>query len=314
MKQVIKHFYGFEEMNLKSDNDAYYFAYNNKLYYFVPFGRKESEIKDIINVINELKRINFLCHDIIYNKFNKAITVNNNKSYILLNVSKKFDLEISIFDMINTNKRLRLSDNQKKFYKNNWKSLWENKIDYFEQQIRMYGKDKDGILNTFSYYIGLAETAIEYVAQVEKNFYQRDNDLIVLSHRRIFWPNYGLNYLNPISFLLDLEVRDYAEYFKSAFFKNINIKEIKEEFSSFLKIVNLGEYSYNMLFARFLFPSNYFDIFEKLMEGDAGEEELINVVNNSHEYEKFLCFIFDELSKYTRLIRVPWIVNKKIIN
>ena len=49
--------------------------------------------------------------------------------------------------------------------------------------------------------------------------YGGDAYRIVLSHRRVFYPNYKLNYLNPLSFVFDLEVRDVAEYLKAMFFK-----------------------------------------------------------------------------------------------
>lgn len=309
MEHIIKYFYDFDVVNLKKDNTAYSFEWDNNLYYFVMFERKESDLKEIIKIINDFKLLKFACHDIIFNKFRQVVTNYNNKKYVMLKVFGRINSEISIFDMVDINNKLHSLSIENDNYKNNWKSLWETKINYFEKQLRNYCKNKNGILNTFSYYIGLAENAIEYVSRVEKNYSIGMYDYVSVSHRRIFWPNYSLNYLNPLSFLIDLEVRDYAEYFKNAFFENI---DIRKEFISFLKIVNLGEYSYHMFFARFLFPTYYFDVFEKLIDEELCEEKLINIVNKSQKYEEFLCFVFNEINKRSKLISIPWLITKKL--
>src|SRR5699024_9169729 len=146
-----------------------------------------------------------------------------------------------------------LNNYNSKLYRNNWENLWMQKVDYFEYQIRELGLDKQVIKNSFSYYIGLAENAISYVHNVKLKYPSQGT--IVLSHRRIFYPNYKLNYLNPLSFIFDLEVRDIAEYLKAMFFSEDDESEVLEELKSFLKIKRLTIYEYNMLYARLLYPS-----------------------------------------------------------
>ena len=86
----------------------------------------------------------------------------------------------------------------------------------FEYQVRELGLDKKVIQESFSYYLGLAENAISYVNNTTLK-YNSFNSKVTLSHRRIFYPNFKINFLNPLSFIFDLEVRDIAEYLKAMF-------------------------------------------------------------------------------------------------
>ena len=186
--------------------------------------------------------------------------------------------------------------------------MWSKKIDYFEYQIRELGKGKEGILNSFSYYVGLAENAIAYVNQTKRTYNREPIDIISLSHRRIFMPNIKLNYFNPLSFIFDLEVRDVAEYIKSLFFYG---EGAYDELELFLKLRTLSIYGYQMLYARLLYPSYYFDLYEKIMIEKCTQEELIKIISKKDEYEMFLQQVYHLISKYVRIDGIGWIINKK---
>lgn len=309
MIQIIKYYYGIEINEYKIDNNAYFFYYNDECFYFVLYERANNDIQDIIQISKNLKLLNINYHNIILNKFNNIISVYGGKNYILLKVDKFYFEDLCSIDMVNINNKIILSGEKRKLYKNNWKELWGNKIEYFESQIRDYGKDKKYILDTFSYYVGLAENAIEYVNRVNKWHNISDMDKITCCHRRIFYPNYKLNYLNPLSLIIDLEVRDYAEYFKSAFFKG---EDIKREFVSFLKLVKMGNYSYNLFFARLLFPTYYFDAYEMVMKNKVNDKEIVDIVNKKEQYEDFIRFAYNEINKYSMLIEIPWLTKRKL--
>ncbi len=304
MKQILKYYYNIEIDDFEMENNVCFFNLNKSNFYLVPFTRDENNLIDIIEVSKEMIHRKIDCHNIILNRFNKALTQFNNINYILLNVGKNFDDDINIFDMHFINQKLRVNNDLQKKYKNNWQNNWSHNIDYFEMQIRNYGKLKTGILNTFSYYTGMAEIAIEYAGFANTNFIIDEGDYISLSHRRIFYPNYKLNYLNPISFIFDLEIRDYAEYFKTRFFYEENVYQ---ELTSFFKTVKFGAYSYNMFYARLLYPSYYFDLYEKVLIEGKSEESLINIVSKQKEYERFLHFAYNEISKYAPIKKISWL-------
>jgi len=131
-------------------------------------------------------------------------------------------------------------------------------------------------------------------------------DKIVLSRKRIMSPNYSLNYFNPLSFIFDLEVRDITEYIKSSFFDN---GDAYLDLESYLKSTKLTIYSYNMLFARLLFPSYYFDIYEKVVNKDVSSEKLLKIINKANEYEIFLKKAYVLISTYAPLENIEWIKN-----
>ena len=210
--------------------------------------------------------------------------------------------------MVKISEKLVLNNNKSNLYRNNWGTLWSEKIDYFEYQVRELSIEKDVVKNSFSYYVGMAENAISYVNNTNMK-YGMDVYRIVLSHRRVFYPNYKLNYLNPLSFVFDLEVRDIAEYLKAMFFKK-DISFCLDELSSYLKIRHLSLYEYQMLYARLLYPTYYFDVYESVMNKNGDEEELVNIIKKCDSYEEFLKNAYLEISKYAKIDKIEWIINQ----
>lgn len=308
MKEYIYYYYNLEIENIESNNSYYSFFYQNNLYYLVFFNRSDEELKEIIQISAELKQKGIFVHDIIFNKFLLPISKIGNYNYILFKINGNKDEEFDIFDINNFNERLVLISNKSKLYRNNWGELWSRKIDYLELQLSEIGKDKEIILNSFSYYIGLAENAISYVNrtnEVLKNHLYK----VTLSHRRIFYPNKLLNYLNPLSFIFDLDVRDVAEYLKVMFF---NDEDAYLELITYLRISKLSNYSYHMLFARLLYPSYYFDLYEDIMNNDTKQENLMKIINKVNEYEEFLYRAYLEISNYVKLEKIDWIIKKEL--
>lgn len=308
MKDIINFYYNLNVLSVEDLDTIYSFNYMNDKFYLVPLKRTELELIDLINISKELKLKGIECHDIILNKYGKIITNIYDINYVLLKPVGNIYKEYDISDMIKLNNNLILSPKKSQLYRNAWAKLWSAKIDYLEYQIHELGKNKEIILDSFSYYIGLAENAISYVNKANEQYKQTPLDRICLSHRRIKYPNYQLNYFNPLSFIFDLEVRDLAEYIKSAFFLNQDaLSYLKEA----LKITRLSIYSLELLYARLIYPSYYFDIYETIMNDKDDEEKLIPVIEKADSYENFLKQAYIEISKYGKIESIDWILNKK---
>ena len=308
MKEQINYYYGMNIEEVEDWGKVYHFTYQDSLFYFVPFKRSEKELNDILKICQELSLKNIFCHEIIVNRFHKYLTNVYQENYILLRIVTTPDLEYDIFDMLKINQQLVLKQDNLKLYHNEWALMWSKKIDYFEYQVHELGKDKPFLLDTFSYYVGLAENAIAYLNVTISKYHPLESDKVVLSHKRVTYPNYALNYLNPLSFIFDLEVRDMAEYLKSSFFKGENSLNILE---SILKMRNYSLYSLNMLYARLLYPTYYFDIYEKIMNDQEKENALDIIVDKALDYEKFLKDSWYLLSKYGPIERIEWILIEK---
>ena len=307
MKETLEYYYNLDIDNLEELDGKYHFKIENQDFFFVFYNRGLEELEDIIGVCNEmfLKGINV--HEVIRNRDNSFLTKVNEYNYILFKVNNLSE-EYDIFDMVNISNKLVLNNNKSSLYRNNWGSLWSDKIDFFEYQVRELGVEKNVVKSSFSYYVGLAENAISYVNNAVLKYGGVSSGRIVLSHRRVFFPNYRLNYMNPLSFVFDLEVRDVAEYLKSMFFKN-DIEYCLDELKSYLSIRKLNIYEYHMFYARLLYPSYYFDVYDSVMNKNTNEEELVRIVKRSNDYEKFLKKTYLEISKYVRLDKIDWIIE-----
>lgn len=307
MKETLEYYYNLDIDNLEELDGKYHFKIENQDFFFVFYNRGLEELEDIIGVCNEmfLKGINV--HEVIRNRDNSFLTKVNEYNYILFKVNNLSE-EYDIFDMVNMSNKLVLNNNKSSLYRDNWGSLWSDKIDFFEYQVRELGVEKNVVKSSFSYYVGLAENAISYVNNAILKYGGVSSGRIVLSHRRVFYPNYKLNYMNPLSFVFDLEVRDVAEYLKSMFFKK-DIEYCLDELKSYLSIRKLNIYEYHMFYARLLYPSYYFDVYDSVMNKNVNEEELVKIVKRSNDYEKFLKKTYLEISKYVRLDKIDWIIE-----
>lgn len=307
MKETLEYYYGLDIESIEELDGKYHFKIENQDYFFVFYNRGIEELEDIINVSNEMVKKGINVHKILINRNNSFLTKVGEYNYILFAVSN-LNEEYDIFDMVKISEKLVLNNNKSNLYRNNWGTLWSEKIDYFEYQVRELSIEKDVVKNSFSYYVGMAENAISYVNNTNMK-YGGDAYRIVLSHRRVFYPNYKLNYLNPLSFVFDLEVRDIAEYLKAMFFKK-DISFCLDELSSYLKIRHLSLYEYQMLYARLLYPTYYFDIYESVMNKNGDEEELVNIIKKCDSYEEFLKKAYLEISKYAKIDKIEWIINQ----
>ena len=78
----------------------------------------------------------------------------------------------------------------------------------------------------------------------------------------------------------------------------------------FLSNNKLTSYSYHMLYARLLYPSYYFDLYEDVMNNNGDNKNIINIISKVHNYEVFLKKAYYEINKYTHLERIDWILKE----
>lgn len=306
MKNIIESFYNFNNFELNITNKIGYFKYNYHDFIFVPYNRPKEDLEILYNVSLELQKKYIPIHSFIMNNKKELLTSFEDQEYILMMLNYNKNTDINLYDMINLSNNLTINNQNSKLYRNNWGELWAHKIEYFEYQMSKLSKNKKLILNSFSYYLGLAENAIEYYNETNKHFY--NNEQLTLSHRRLFSPNYALNYFNPLSFIFDYKSRDIAEYIKNFYFNNdITIEELE---IFFLKN-NFSNFEANLLFARLLYPSYYFDIYEQVMNSNEDENKLIKIIDKSLDYELFLNDIYSIMIKKNNLLKVDWLIKNQ---
>ena len=64
-----------------------------------------------------------------------------------------------------------------------------------------------------------------------------------------------------------------------------------------------------MFYARLLYPTYYFDVFENIIDDEEDEKNLDKIVSKSHEYELFLKDVYIFLSKSYYMPEITWIIK-----
>ena len=298
MINLLKYNYNIDIEKYQTVKNGISFYINYEKFYLYEFNRVP---RDIELIYNEINGKNTRYHQIIKNRFGELLTDDNNKKYILIKVNGPENNEVDIYDILNSTGSTYRENND--LNRMEWGKLWSEKVDYLEYQVSELGLGHPIIIKSFSYYVGLAENAIEYF-----NYLKTDDVQLVLSHKRLTYPCSTLEFNNPLSLVIDYRVRDISEYIKSKFFCGDNVvTDIKKIISKNI----FSEIEYNLLFDRLLFPSYYFDELSAILEGTQNDDDLIKYTSKIHKYEIFLKKVYELFSKQTNLLKVDWIIKKQ---
>ena len=292
MKNTINYYYNIMPLSIHQFNENYIITINNYKYIFMPF---YGNINNLILIYNFLTTNNIYCHEIIYNKDQNIITNIKNKPYVLLKVHYNNNM------LINENNIISYNFQKKKKKKCNWYQLWCQKLDYYECQIREYGKKHPIIRNSFGYYNGLCETAISLLANTKIK-----NINMYINHQRIQNNMNELEFYNPLNLVIDTKTRDISEYYKNKFFLEENIIN---DIDKYIKNSNLNYDEMILFYTRLIYPSYYFDTYDKIIQGKIKEEKLLFYINQSNKYEQFLKKIYLIINKYYKLPEIEWIIK-----
>jgi spore coat protein YutH len=307
MNNYINYYYNIYPDSIREQDKNYYFSYENELYYLIIFDRPLEDASYLYQLNVEMIKRGSLVHEIILNKDKNIVTFIDDVPYILMriyvNINKKSNLsEITFISLNNINIK-----NNKVLDRSDWVTLWSAKIDYFEYQISQVGKKYPIICEYLSYYIGLAENAISYVKNTIIDLKPGEYDGLTLCHKRIKAKDTVFDLYNPISFIIDYPVRDLGEYIKTEFF---NDNDIWTELDEYFKNCDLSLYSKRLLYARLLFPSYFFDVYEDIVEGKIKEDDILKIVDKAKEYEEFLVELHTFINRENLVPQLDWL-NKK---
>ena len=305
MNNVISYYYGINVLDIYDLGSMYYFNYDNKNYYLMPFNRDYNDIKGIIDLCLELKKRNVLTNEIMINKFNMYLTPINKNYYVLLKDNSS-DNPVTMNDIFYIQNNTLGIVGSKNLYRTDYIKLWESKIDYYEDKVREIHGKYINIDKSIDYYIGLSENAVVYLINNEIKISN-----VVLSHRRINISKGGIDFYNPINYVIDNRTRDFSEYIKDMFF-NDNLSF--EMFINYLEYMRFDRDEYILFIGRMLFPSYYFDLVDRIIDNNENDIILEGIINKQDEYINFIRDIFNYLIKVKR-INIPyieWIIKKNI--
>ena len=293
IENLLLYFYNIKPSNLNCNNNNYSFYVDYNLYYLVKIIRPSEDILIINKIISSY---NNLYHKIIINKFGLYISDLKKEKYVLLKTVYPIYQEIDLMDIVRNQKTVQ---NYKVLNRTNYEELWSSKVDYLEYQVKELGIKHKTIQKSFNYYVGLAENAVHYF-----NLINTSNEKLVISTKRVYYPNYSKDYYNPINIVIDYRIRDIAEYIKSSFFKG---NDILNEVNRLIELNILNNVEYSLLYARLLFPTYYFDKVSYILENNQDDDILIEILDKASMYEELLNKIYIMINKKTAITAIDWL-------
>lgn len=306
MNNVLDYYYNLHPNELILKDGKYFFEYLDRNYVFEPFIRPITDIDALYNINKQMIERNILVHKIIPNIENKVLTFVNNLSYVLMEIFINKDVRINLPEVCYINNNSILIECDKVLNRTDWVTLWETKNDYFETQINEIGRRYPNLCTYANYYIGLAENAISYTKKIGEI---KDDALLSVCSKRINSNDSLFCLYHPLNYIHDYRVRDVCEYIKSSFFNGEDaLVLVKEYFSN-----NYLSYKEILLFfARLLYPSYFFDLYDDIVRNNLDESLINNIINKASSYELFLNDVYFYLSNiYKRYIpSIDWLIKR----
>lgn len=296
MNNFIDYFYKIRVQKIEYYKKYYSFIYQGYMYKLYLLD-SNINVNMLVNM-NKMLVGHTLVSEIIINKDNEYISKFNNQSFILIKIFANVDNMITL-DEINylANSLYTLNLNI------NWGILWSRKIDYLEELINENGKKYPLIVDSFNYFVGMAENAIAYFndINIEKDY------KYVVSHKCIRLNDSIEVIYNPLNIIFDYRVRDIAEYIKNAFF--LNNKDIFNELNIYIRKNPLSLTDVKLLIARLMYPSFYFELYDDILIYNQDERIIEKVINRLPEYEKYLATVIKYFQKWYDVPEIPWLIR-----
>jgi spore coat protein YutH len=190
-----------------------------------------------------------------------------------------------------------------------WKQLWEQRLEQMEKVWTglLFQTPEDEFerlfLDSFPYYMGLTENAIQYLVDAEIDDDPTEIDNGTVCHERFSSTSWGADFLlkNPFDWVFDHRSRDIAEWTRERYFRNNQTYQldVRNFYQEYLSIAPLSIFSWKLLYSRILFPLHYFECVENYyisqseQQKKSLEEQLTKILRQSMEYERFLSSFYE---------------------
>ncbi|MCM3112947.1 spore coat putative kinase YutH [Lederbergia lenta] len=205
-----------------------------------------------------------------------------------------------------------------------WKEYWITRLEQLERAWHAAVQEKPEeefeklFIESFPYYLGLCENAIQYVTDTEMDLVPQYSDRGTICHERFhdnLWKE-SLEIRNPFDWVFDHCGRDIAEWVRGCYFRQP--RSFQPEMIHFLQgyqsIITITEFSWRLIYARLLFPLHYFSCIEEYYSAETQskqkhlEEKMRRYIRDSGEYELFLKHFYKIAGADTKRIPIiDWI-------
>ncbi|MED5053227.1 spore coat protein YutH [Anoxybacillus rupiensis] len=206
-----------------------------------------------------------------------------------------------------------------------WKELWGQRLDQMEDfwrekvKVPRETEFEQLFIESFPYYMGLTENAIQYITDTELDEQPYFVDSATICHERIahtLWAE-GREVKLPTDWVYDHCARDLAEWVRALYMKEgrSDDEQIRRFFREYERLTPLSAFAWRLIYARLVFPLHYFECIEgyysanKEEERHGREQMLRTILANTRNYEQFLATFYDrlELVRRFRLPTIKWL-------
>ena len=296
MKNEIYFYYKLIPTKIYQQKNVITFYTNKKKYMLYRLNESKIITEEKCKLYNQLLTKGIYCHKIILNINGDIVTNIRNNFYVLMEISidtRKIEPKDIIYFM-----SIKINNNDfKNIKRDNWKNLWGKKVDHMEQQHSYICKKNHIYLEEIDFFIGITETCISLMNELDII-----SEPYSLNHNRLSPKTTTDEFYNPFELILDIRLRDLAEYIKK-------INGIDKKTKILRNIITndiLNETEILLLFIRVLFPSEYLD----LINTDAENKNEFNTIEKRktimNEYCKDTKKIYQYLKGIFNLPDIEW--------
>lgn len=298
MKNALNYYYNMLPKDIHQTKDFYKFEYNNKKYVFYLI-EDSIDILKYYNLSLKLNSYGIYTHKIMLNFQNEFITYVNNLPYILMEVACDIDKIVTLEEVISFS-NITYGFNDNLMDRNNWYRMWVEKQDYFEYQMKTIETKFPILKESSHYFFGLTEMAIALLNN------KLDVQKLSVAHKRINKETTLFQFYNPLNFIIDVRVRDVAEYFK-----HFNNENTIYDIYNYIKNNNLNNEEIILFFIRLIYPTYYYDLYEKIISGKVNEEEMNKVIKNVDNMENIIKKTYMYISNICSIPLIEWLIIKQ---
>jgi spore coat protein YutH len=204
-----------------------------------------------------------------------------------------------------------------------WPELWGKRVDQMERAWSAFIQEppKDEFdrmfLESFPYFMGLAENAIQYAKDTELDEKPHYHDRATICHERFYeglWEG-EQEIRNPFDWVYDHHSRDIAEWIRHQYFKSGGA--IRPELQAFIRdyesVSPVSPFAWRLVYARLMFPLHYFMTVEEYYHAGSLprqkplEEQMKRHLRDTAEYEQFLRSFYAMANVKYKLPAVGWL-------
>ncbi len=261
----------------------YFFINDKKIYIKVIKNKDETNISELVKLTNELYVKNKHTQTFLMNDKGKYTIDYKNEKLALLMVNEAENIELNYNDILAGT--INVTNELLKVY--NIYEEWTKKVDSFEKMIMEYNKEYPLIMKYANYYIGLAENAIQLLANTNYS----NEDMNYLGHI-IEENNYSyINYSNPFNYIKTSKLYDQANYFKYKIYDNKIDYEELEQIKNNLKL----EKDKKIFLSLIIFPSEIIEKMISILLNEEKENDLEKYIKKIKDIEKIIKYIQENI-------------------